>query len=74
MVRQPYNSHLIKEYAPDRIVDPDEIAKVLKEQDRSGIGPAVDQIREILRKLSVPDPSTMTFEEFEQYIHRKFGI
>jgi hypothetical protein len=69
---------LIKEYAPDRIVDPDEIAKILKRQDRrrrtGSARDAQDRIREVLRKLSVRDPSTMTFEEFEQYIHRKIGI
>jgi hypothetical protein len=64
----------VTEWPLDRQADLAEIAIFMEAQDKSGIGLTEDQVEEVERRLSEPNPKTISLAELNERLRRRYGI
>jgi hypothetical protein len=61
-------------WPPERQADVVRIVEAMEEQDNSDLSLSEEQAAEVRRRLADKDGPTITLEEFNDHIRRRYGI
>jgi hypothetical protein len=64
----------VPNWPPERQKDAAHMLELMEEQDTSGVRLNPEQLAEIRRRRAETNPKTMTLAEFNEHLHRRYGI
>jgi hypothetical protein len=61
-------------WPPERQADVAHVVELMEKQDNSALGLSDEQAAEVQRRLDDTDAKTVTLNEFNERLHRRYGV